>query len=271
MHRIFILLVLCLSGLSEAQQCVHDPDFPPLRGVKTMYEWKQWADTEEYDNSRWLKSRRHYYPNGELQETFYVEAEGDTTELREYTLSTDSLVIRDRWYNDILDTWMDGYTYYYRDRSRQPYKTQDPDGWSCHYTYDNGGRVTRKILEDTEKNRFAEYEYTFDSSGWLTQTIEYDFFGDTRDISRIYVYTYERTAEGYRCDQFFNPHTTEEHVTRTNDQGETQVMYYGFNPKTSSLLESVFFNTAGERVKKIEYDRREKPQFIWTYEFKYYK
>ncbi len=126
---------------------VDDPDFPSLPKIKTITEWREWADTSKnHERKKWLKSRREYYPNGQLQQRLYVEYEGDTTDLRVYKLNKNSTIKKDIWYNKYLKKWMDGDTYYYNKGEQLPYMTNDQNNYKCYYTYDNHGNIIGKRL-----------------------------------------------------------------------------------------------------------------------------
>ena len=253
---------------------VDDPDFPALPKIKTITEWKEWADTAKYhENKKWLKSRREYYPNGQLQQMLYVEYKGDTTALRVYKLNKDSTIKKDIWYNKFLKKWMDGDTYYYNKGEKLPYMTNDQNNYKCFYTYDKNGQLIGKLLKDDKKVSFAEYEYTYDTTGLMIQQIEYGFFDGQREEKRAYVYEYEKNNAGQviKKEVFFVPHHTQESVTKTDKQGNQRTTYYGFTAKTKTVTETIYYNDKGERTKKIEYDRDNKPSIIWTYDYEYYK
>jgi hypothetical protein len=61
-----------------------DPDFPVVKGVKSITEWRQSADSNGQPIlPKWLKSKRIYYPNGLIRQELHVEYNGDTTFLSE--------------------------------------------------------------------------------------------------------------------------------------------------------------------------------------------
>jgi hypothetical protein len=106
----------------------------------------------------------------------------------------------------------------------------------------------------------------------MIKQTEFDFFGGKRDVKRNYVYEYEKDSNGIviRKENFFVPHTTEQSITKTDNQGNQKTTFYGFTAKEKKMMEIIFYNSKGERIKKIEYDRENKPQFIWTYDYEYY-
>lgn len=265
----FILGLLAFLVLTSFD----DPDFPSLPKIKKVTEWREWADTIKYKEPKWLKSTREYYENGELKNMLYVEANGDTTALRIYKLDKDSILKKDIWYNKFLKKWMDGDTYYYNKNEKLPYMTKDNNKYKCYYTYDNKGNIIGKRLADDKNENFAEYEYIYDTTGLMIQQIEFDFFDGQRDEKRVYVYEYEKNAKGQivKKETYFVPHHTKESVTKTDKQGNQKTTYYGFTANTKTITETIYYNDKGERTKKIEYDRDDKPQFIWTYEYEYYK
>lgn len=266
-----IIGLLCITLLTSF---VIDPGFPALPKIKTVTEWREWADTTTYHESKkWLKSRREYYPNGQLRQSLYVESDGDTTDLRVYKLNKDSTVKKEVWYNKFFKKWMNGETYYYIKGEKQPYMSNDPNNYTCYYTYDNKGQLIGKLLKDDRRQSFAEYEYTYDSTGLIIQQIDYGFFDGQREEKRAYVYEYEKNNGGQviKKEVFFVPHHTLESVTKTDRQGNKRTTYYGFTAKEKKIVETIFYNEKGERSKKIEYDRDDKPQFIWTYYYEYYK
>lgn len=250
-----------------------DADFPALPRIRSVTEWRAWADTIKYHEPKWLKSKREYYTNGELKSMLYVEANGDTVNLRLYKLDNDSLLKKDIWYNKYLKKWMDGDTYYYNKGEKLPYMTKDKDKYKCYYTYDPQGRITGKRLVNDKDENFAEYEFTYDSAGLMIRQIEFDFFGGERDEKRCYIYEYNKNEKGevIKKETFFVPDHTQESVTKQDKQGNQKTTYYGFTAKTKTLMETVYYNDRGERTKKIEYDRENNPQFIWTYNYEYYK
>lgn len=250
-----------------------DPDFPSLPKIKKVTEWKEWVDTTKYNSLKWLKSIREYYENGELRNMLYVQVDGDTTALRIYKLSKDSLLKKDIWYNKFLKKWMDGNTYYYKKGKKLPYMTKDNNKYKCYYTYDNQGHIIGERLADDKDKNFAEYEYTYDTTGLMVQQIEYDFFDGQRNKKRVYVCEYEKNKKGQviKKEIYFVPHHTKESITKTDKQGNPKTTYYGFTAKTKTIIATVYYNERGERTKKIEYDRDHKPQSIWTYEYEYYK
>jgi hypothetical protein len=251
-----------------------DPDFPSLPKIKSIKEWKEWADTtEKHDKIKWLKSERHYYPSGELQQSLYVEYNGDTTDLRIYLLDKDSTIKKEIWYNKFLKKWMNGDTYYYNKGVKSPFMTRNNDKYKCYYTYDSEGKITGKRHSNDKDQNFAEYEYTFDSTGLIIQQIEFNFFDGKRDEKRVYVYEYEKNKKGQviKKETYFVPNYTKESIKKTDKQGNQKTTYYGLTAKTKTITETIYYNEKGERTKKIEYDRDDKPQFIWTYEYEYYK
>ena len=262
-----ILITILLSSF------VTDLEFPSLPRIKSVTEWKQWADTTKYnDSGKWLKSRRDYYPNGQLSQMLYVEYQGDTTTLRVYKLNKDSIISRSTWYNSLLKKWMDGDTYYYHKGEKLPYMSND-DGYKCYYTYDDNGRLVSRLLKDDNKMSFAEYQYTYDSTGLMVQQVEFGFFNGEREEKRKYVYEYELTDSGEvrKKDAFFVPHHTQETVTKVDKKGNERTTYYGFTAQTKSITETIYYNDRGERTKKIEYDRENKPSTIWSYDYVYYE
>ncbi|MBK9733117.1 MAG: hypothetical protein IPO83_17835 [Chitinophagaceae bacterium] len=249
-----------------------DPEFPKLPKIKSIIEWRAWADTTKYKEAKWMKSKREYYMNGELSTTLFFGSKGDTTDLRIYKLNKDSSLKMEIWYNKFLKKWMDGDTYYYNKGETLPFMSKDNDKYKCFYTYDNQGNIIGKRLSDDKDENFAEYEYTYDTTGLLIQQVEFDFFDGQRDMKRIYVYEYEKNETGQvlKMDAFFVPHHTNESVTRTDKQGNQKTTYYGFTAKAKTNTETIYYNDKGERTQKIEYDRDNKPQFIWTYDYAYY-
>lgn len=250
-----------------------DSEFPSLPQIKKVIEWREWADTTQNKESKWLKSKREYYENGMLKNMLYVEANGDTTSLRIYKLDKDSILIKNIWYNKFLKKWMDGETYYYKKGERLPYMTKDKENYKCYYSYDRTGNIIGRRLVDDKNENFAEYEFTYDSTGLMSRQIEFDFFNRKRDEKRVYVYEYEKDKEGkvIKKETYFVPHHTKEIETKTDNQGNQKTTYYGFTAKTKTITETVFYNNKGERTKKIEYDSENKPEFIWTYDYEYYK
>ena len=251
----------------------NDPEFPAPPKIKSVKEWREWADKANHDQTKWLKSERLYYPNGKLQQTLYVESNGDTTDLRIYKLNKDSTLKGEIWYNRFLKKWMDGDTYYYNKGQKLPYMSKGSDKYKCYYTYNNQGEIISRRHADDQNKNFSEYEYTFDSTGLIIQQIEFDFFDGQRDEKRVYVYQYEKGDKGQvvKRETFFVPHHTTESVTKTDKQGNQKTSYYGFTAKSKTLTETIYYNDRGERMRKIEYDRDDKPQFIWTYDYAYYK
>jgi hypothetical protein len=250
-----------------------DPDFPKIPKIKSIIEWREWADTTKYKEPKWLKSKREYYSNGELSNTLFFGSKGDTTDLRNYKLNKDSTLKKEIWYNKFLKKWMDGDTYHYNKGEKLPFMSKDNNKYKCFYTYNNQGKIIGKRRSDDKDENFAEYEYTYDSTGLIIQQVEFDFFGGQRDEKRVYVYEYERNEKGQvlKKETFFVPHHTKESVTKTDKQGNQKTTYYGFTAKTKTITETIYYNDKGERIKKIEYDRDDKPQFIWTYDYEYYK
>ena len=269
-----LTLIIGLLSTILLTSFVDDPDFPFLPKIKTITEWKEWADTTKYHESKkWLKSRREYYPNGQLQQMLYVEYNGDTTDLRVYKLNKDSTIKKDISYNKFLKKWVDGDTYYYKKGGKLPCMTNDQNNYKCYYTYDNKGQIIGKLLKDDEKKSFAEYQYIYDTTGLMVQQIEFDFFAGQREEKRDYVYEYKKNNNGQviKKEVFFVPHHTQESVTKTDKQGNQRITYYGFTAKTKTIMETIYYKNKGERTKKIEYDRDDKPLFIWTYDYEYYK
>ncbi len=84
---------------------------------------------------------------------------------------------------------------------------------------------------------------------------------------------YEKNEAGQiiKKESYFVPTFTKESITKTDKHGNQKTTYNGFTAKTKTINETIYFNDKGERIKKIEYDRDDKPQFIWTYEYEYYK
>ena len=245
----------------------------PLPKVKRVDEYREWADkSENHEVGKWLKSQTEYYPNGKLKSQLFLDSEGDTINMRKYTLGKDSIIVSDIWYNRILKKWMKGDIYKYEKGQTQPYLTESKDGYQCFYQYDKEGNRIEKRHVDDRGSDFGTYEYTYDSVGWMVQEVEYDFFGSERYIKRRYIYVYERDAQGKvsRQDKYFVPVSEKETETKVNDLGEQMTIYRGFSAKTKALMESVFFNPEGERTKLIEYDREDKPSFIRTYVYTYY-
>lgn len=272
-NKLTLLLIGLLSTILLSS-FLDDPDFIPSPNIKTVTEWKEWADTSKYHESKkWLKSKREYYPNGQMKQLLYVEYNGDTTSLRVYKLNEDSTIENYIWYNNNLKKWMDGDTYYYNKGEKLPYMTKNQNNYYCFYTYKSNGQLIGKLLKDDKKASFAEYEYTYDTSGLMIQQIEYDFFDGQREEKRAYVYEYEKNNAGQviKKDVFFIPHHTQESVTKTDKQGNQRTTYYGFTASTKTVIETIYYNNKGERTKKIEYDRENKPSIIWTYDYEYYK
>lgn len=250
-----------------------DPEFPKLPKIKSIIEWKEWADTTKYKELKWLNTKREYYENGELSRTLFLGYKGDTTGLRMYKLNKDSTLKKDIWYNIFLKKWMEGDTYYYHKGEKLPFMSKDKDKYSCFYTYDKQGNIIGKRLSNNKNQNFAEYEYTYDTTGFIIQQIEFDFFDDQREVKSVFVYEYERNEAGQviKKDVFYVPQHTNERVTKTDKKGNQKTTYYGFTAKTTSITETIYYNDKGERTKKIEYDRDNKPKFIWTYDYEYYK
>ena len=190
----------CLFGLLSIvllTSFADDPDFPQLPKIKTITEWKEWADTSQYHESKkWLKSRREYYPNGEIQRKLYVGYEGDTTDLRIYNLNKDSTIDKEIWYNKFLNEWIEGNNYFYYDGEKHPYMTSNQDNYKCHYSYDINGRLAGKLFKEDNNISFAEHEYNYDANGLLVGQIEYDFFNEQREVTNVYVYSYEKNSTG---------------------------------------------------------------------------
>ncbi|MBN2728552.1 MAG: hypothetical protein JXR53_04945 [Bacteroidales bacterium] len=272
-NKITLLLIGLLSTILLSS-FLDDPDFIPSPNIKTVTEWREWADTTKYHESKkWLKSRREYFPNGQIKQLLYVEYNGDTTSLRVYKLNEDSTIENYIWYNNNLKKWMDGDTYYYNKGEKLPYMTKNQNNYYCFYTYNSNRQLIGKLLKDDKKTSFAEFEYTYDITGLMIQQIEYDFFDGQREEKRAYIYEYEKNNAGQviKKDVFFVPHHTQESVTKTDKQGNQRTTYYGFTASTKTIMETIYYNKKGERTKKIEYDRENKPSIIWTYDYEYYK
>lgn len=263
-----LLNILFLTSFVDAQ------DFPALPKIKTITEWKEWADTSIFHESKkWLKSKMEYYPNGQLQKTLHVQYNGDTTNLRVYKLNRDSTIEKEVSYNPFQKEWRDYQTYYYNRGEIQPYMTISQDNYKCYFKYDVKGQLIGKLFKDNDGNDFAEYEYTYDTNGLMVQQIEYDFFDGQREEKRVYVYEYEKNdaEQVIKEEVFFVPNHTQESVTKTDKQGNQRTTFYGFTAKTKTVMETIYYNCKGERTKKIEYDRDNKPLIIWTYDYEYYK
>jgi hypothetical protein len=267
------LLFLAIVSIVLLCSYVGDLGFPPLPKIKAITEWRQWADSSQHENKEpWLKSKREYYPNGELKQSLYVELDGDTTDLRKYELNKDSLTKQEVWYNKYLHKWIKSDYYHYEKGTRVPSYSIDEDKYRVNYTYNQDNQLIDQVLLDDKHKRFAEYEYMYDTTGLLIQKIEYDFFDDKRDLKRIYAYIYARKENGkvWKMDSYFVPFTNEESVTKTDKKGNVKTTYYGFTAKEKSILETIYYNDKGERTQKVEYDREDKPEFIWTYDYEYY-
>jgi hypothetical protein len=261
-----LLTVLLLTSFD-------DKDFPILSKIKSITEWKEWADTNKYNSPQWIKSKREYYSNGELSGILHLGLKGDTTTLLTYILNKDSTLKKEKWYNIFLHKWIAGDSYYYNKGEKYPYMSKDKAKHKCYYTYNNQRKIIAKRFSGDKGENFAEYEYTFDSSGLMVQQIEFDCLGGQRDERRIYVYEYEKNSKWQviKKETFLVPHTAKESITKTDKFGNQKTSYYGFSAKEKTLTETVLYNTKGERTKKIEYDRDGKPQFISTYDYQYYQ
>ena len=250
-----------------------DPEFPPLPNIKSVTEYKQWADkAETHEKEKWLKSKRDYYPNGELKSKLHVEYNGDTTSLRVYELNKDSVIIKDTWYNRFLKKWIKGDIYIYDKGESLPSMTKDKENYKCYYKYDEQHRVIERRHVDNNDKDFGTYHFSFDSIGLMIQQVEFDFFGTTKYVKRVYVYEYEKNDKGQviKQESFFVPTSEKEKEVRTNEKGEQMITYYGFTANTKTLTETVYFNEKDERIRKETYDRGGKVQFIWTYKYEYY-
>lgn len=271
MTRQPIILTLILTCLLLTS--FDDPDFPPLPEIKSVTEYKEWADkTETHEKEKWLKSKRDYFQNGQLQSKLYVEYNGDTTSLTVYELNRDSLIIKDTWYNRFLKKWMKGKKYTYDKGMTLPSMTETKGNYKCFYKYNDDFQIIEIRHVDNKDKDFGTYQFTFDSSGLMIQQVEFDFFGTTKYVKRVYVYEYEKNENGQVIKQetFFVPTTDKDKEVRTNEKGEQMVTYYGFTAKTKTLMETVHLNEKGERTKKETYDREGNVQFIWTYKYEYY-
>ncbi|MES2765823.1 MAG: hypothetical protein V4642_08145 [Bacteroidota bacterium] len=267
--------LLLISGLLALTSFVdNNVNFPPLPKIKSVTEWRQSVDTT-YINERakWLKSQRLYYPNGKLQQTLYVEYNGDTTDLRIYKLTKDSLVKEEIWYNSFSKKWMNDDKYYYNKGEKLPVYTADEDGYTTYYRYNPSGQIINKRLSDDMKQNFGEHEYIYDTNNLLIQHTEYDFFGGKKEKKNVYVYEYEMNENGQmiKRNAYFIPHTAKEPTNKTDNQGNQKTTYYPLHTKTKKITETIFYKDNGERVKKIEYDRRSQPQIISTYDYEYYQ
>jgi hypothetical protein len=260
------LAVLFLSSFD-------DTDLPILPGIKSITEWKEWADTNKCNSPKWIKSKREYYSNGELSGILYLGLKGDTTTLRTYILNKDSTLKKEKSYNIFLHKWMPEDSYYYNKGEKHPYMSKDNNNNKCYYNYNNQWKMIAKRFSGDKGENYAEYEYTYDSSGLMVQQIEFDCLGGQRDERRIYVYEYEKNNKGQviKKETFLVPHTTKESITKTDKFGNQKISYYGFTTKEKALTETVLYNIKGERTKKIEYDSNGKPQFIRTYDYAYYQ
>jgi hypothetical protein len=250
-----------------------DIEFPPLSKIKSVTEYKEWADkSETHEKEKWLKSTRDYYPNGKLKRKLYVEYNGDTTSLIAYELNKDSLIIKDTWYNRFSKKWKKGDTYSYDFGETSPSMTKDQGDYKCYYKYDEHQRIIERRHVDNNDKDFGTYQFSFDSDGLMVQQVEFEFFGTTKFVKRVYVYEYVKNEKGRIIKQqtFFIPTNTKEKEERTNEKGEQLIVYYGYTAKTKTLTETVFFNENNERIKKETYDREGNPQFIWTYKYEYY-
>jgi hypothetical protein len=263
-----LIATILLSGFVE------EIDFPYIKDLKSVTEWRQWADTTKpHDSKRWLKSQRVYYPTGQLKTILYVEFNGDTTSLREYSLNKNGTIDKDIWYNRFLKKWMRGDEYFYKKKETLPYMYKDKNNYKCFLAYDAGKRLISKKHVDDNNESFAAYEYTYDTAGLMIQQIEYDFFDGERQVRRIYVYEYEKNHRGQvtKKETYFVPSHESDEEVRTDKKGNQMITYYGFTAKEKTLTETIYLNEKGERMKKIEYDRKGNPEFIWTYDYEYYK
>ncbi|MCB0855342.1 MAG: hypothetical protein KDD63_24130, partial [Bacteroidetes bacterium] len=225
-----------------------------------------------HEKEKWLKSKRGYYPNGQLQSKLYVEYNGDTTSLTVYELNKDSLIIKDTWYNRFLKKWMKGKKYSYDKGMSLPSMTETRDHYKCYYKYNDELKIIERRHVDNNNQDFGTYQFSFDSTGLMIQQVEFDFFGATKYVKRVYVYEYEKNDKGQVIKQetFFVPTTDQEKEVMTNEKGEQMIIYYGFAARTRTLTDTVFLNEKGERTRKETYDREGNVQFIWTYKYEYY-
>lgn len=266
----YILPILTISILTGFD----DIDFQPLPKIKVIKEWREWADkSKSHESDKWLKSKREYYTNGNLKSRLFLDYKGDTTGMTIYELGKDSLIVKETWYNTVLKKWMKGDKYKYEKGDLLPYLTESKDGYKCFYKYDKDWNIIERRHIDDKNLDFGTFEFIYDSTGLLIQEIEYDFFGSEKFIKRQYVYEYEKDSFGkvIKQDKYFVPSSDKETEIKTNDKGEQMTIYRGYTAKMKSIIETLYFNQLGERVKMIEYDRDDKPQFIRTYEYEYYK
>ncbi|MBX3163480.1 MAG: hypothetical protein KF900_03295 [Bacteroidetes bacterium] len=269
-----VIITLGLFSIILLSSFVDDFDFPHLTNLKSVKEYKQWADTTKtHEKDKWLKSHRVYYPTGQIKQVLYIEYNGDTTSLRQYSLNKNGTVDKDIWYNRFLKKWMKGDEYVYRKNEQLPYMYKDKNNYKCYFIYDANGKLLNKKHSDNKNEDFAEYEFFYDTIGLLMQQIEYGFFGGEKHIKRVYVYEYEKDQDNkvIKRETFFVPSHKSDVEIRTDKKGNQMTTYYGFTAKDKTLTETIYFNTKGERTKKIEYDRQGQPQFVWTYEYEYYE
>jgi hypothetical protein len=141
-----------------------------------------------------------------------------------------------------------------------------------YFLYDKQGRIIDKRQTRDDDESYRAYTYTYDSTGLMVMQIEYDYFDGKRDESRRYVYEYEKDTNGnlIKKNILFVQNPQEESNSKTDKEGNVKTTYYPSHTKNKSIMETIFYNAKGEMIKKIEYDRKDKPSFIRTYLYEYY-
>lgn len=249
------------------------PEFS-LSKIKKLRIWRAWADTTSYREPKWLVTQSVFYPNGEEKRRFSLEYQTrDTIELRIFTLNKDSTPHKEFSYNRFIKKWQQTAYYLYRPGQKHPYSANTQFGYKRQYTYDAKGRETNVLLINDHDQPFHEYVTIYDVSGLVVQESEFRYFNGHRDDEFRKVYEYVKDAQGrvLQKESFYVPIDGPEPTVEVDKQGTQKITYHGSTTMQKSRLETVYYNQKGELVKTVEYDLDGKPQFIWTYEYEYYR
>jgi hypothetical protein len=266
---IFILITLS-AYLSVG---FYSPKFT-LPKIKTLRVWKAWADTMKYPEHKWLVTQNEFYPNGEQKRKFSLEYQTkDTLGLMRFVLGKDSTLYKVFSYNKYTKKWQQTAQYFYHPGQKHPYLANTQFGYKTRYSYDAQGREISSQLINDHNEIFHEYVTSYDASGLVTQESEFRYFNGHRDDESRKIYEYVKDAQGrvLQKEAFYVPATGPEPTIEVNKQGTQKITYHGSATMEKKRIETVYYNQKGELIKTVEYDLDGKPQFIWTYEYEYYR
>ncbi len=250
-----------------------DPEFPVLPRLKSVLEYKEWANTNgNYEKSKWLKTKTEYYLNGMIKSELHLNSKGDSTALIIHNLNKDSFIFEDENYKKSMATKLREETYFYKNNQNLPYMVRIGGGnYKYYYTYDSDQRIIEMKYIAKKYDNYETTTYTYDTSGLLIHQYKNIFLGT---INTIYEYEYRYTKNEnniiVKREMFSVPRISIKKEILINEKGEQISKYFADPIADKVCFETIFFNEKGERLKKETYNEKGNVDFIYTYVYQYY-